>query len=139
MVYAVIDTNVLVSAYMTHNLESATSKVVTNLFGGRIALLYNEEIMTEYQDVLSRPHLHISLPERDELFRFIRENGILAERTAFDELFADESDRVFYEVTLSEEGSFLVTGNLKHYPIDPRVVTPAQMVQILESAKERGK
>ena len=25
-----------------------------------------------------------------------------------------------------------VTGNLKHYPIDPRVVTPAQMLEILE-------
>lgn len=133
MIYAVIDTNVLVSAYMTHNLESATSKVVTNLLEGKIALLYNAEIMAEYQEVLSRPHLHISFPERDELFRFIREHGILAERTTFDELFIDESDRVFYEVTLSEDGSFLVTGNLKHYPIDPRVVTPAQMLQIIES------
>ena len=136
MIYAVIDTNVLVSAYMTHNLESATSKVVKNLLDGKIALLYNEEIWAEYQEVLSRPHLHISIPERESLFRYIRENGILSERKAFDELFVDESDRVFYEVTLSEEDSFLVTGNLKHYPIDPRVVTPAQMVQILEEAQE---
>ena len=39
---------------------------------------------------------------------------------------------VFYEVALTEGDSFLVTGNLKHYPVDPRVVTPAQMVAILE-------
>ena len=136
MLYAVIDTNVLVSAYMTHNLESATSKVVKNLLNGKIALLYNEEIWAEYQEVLSRPYLHISIPERESLFRFIQDNGILSERKAFDELFVDESDRVFYEVTLSEEDSFLVTGNLKHYPIDPRVVTPAQMVQILEETQE---
>lgn len=132
MVFAVIDTNVLVSAYMTHNLESATSKVVMNLFEGKIKLLYNEEIMSEYEEVMSRVHLHISIPEREELFAFIRRNGVLAERTTYDELFVDESDRVFYEVTLSEEDSFLVTGNLKHYPVSPRVVTPALMLQILE-------
>ena len=45
MIYAVIDTNVLVSAYLTHNLSSATSRVVDALFRGRICPLYNEEIM----------------------------------------------------------------------------------------------
>ena len=57
--------------------------------------------------------------------------GIAIERVSVDTLFIDESDRVFYEVALSKEDSFLVTGNLKHFPIDPRVVTPAQMLQIL--------
>lgn len=132
MIYVVIDTNVFVSAYLTHNLESATSKVVTNLMQGRLTLLYNDEIIAEYIEVLSRPHLHISAAEREALFAYIQENGVLAERTNFNELFVDEDDRVFYEVALSEEDSFLVTGNLKHYPIDPRVVTPAQMLQILE-------
>ena len=45
MIYAVIDTNVFVSAYLTHNLASSTSKVVDALFRGRICPLYNEEIM----------------------------------------------------------------------------------------------
>lgn len=132
MIYAVIDTNVFVSAYLTHNLNSATSKVVEALFRGRICPLYNEEIMAEYEEVLSRPHFDISDNERLSLFNYIRLNGVATERTSFDELFADEDDRVFYEVALTEEDSFLVTGNLKLYPVDPRVVTPAQMVAILE-------
>ena len=132
MIYAVIDTNVFVSAYLTHNLNSATSKVVEALFRGRICPLYNEEIMAKYEEVLSRPHFDISDNERQSLFNYIRLNGVATERTSFDELFADEDDRVFYEVALTEEDSFLETGNLKHYPVDPRVVTPAQMVAILE-------
>ena len=44
----------------------------------------------------------------------------------------DEDDRVFYEVALSEEDSFLVTGNLKHFPKTPKVVTAAQMMEILD-------
>ncbi|MBR1808213.1 MAG: putative toxin-antitoxin system toxin component, PIN family [Paludibacteraceae bacterium] len=131
MIYVVIDTNVFVSAYMTHNLNSATYKVVEHLLNGKIQLLYNNEIMAEYEDVLSRPYLRINPIERDTLFDFIRNNGVLTDRTSFYELFVDEDDRVFYEVMLSEEDSFLVTGNLKHFPISPRVVTPAQMLQII--------
>lgn len=44
----------------------------------------------------------------------------------------DEDDRMFYEVALSEEDSFLVTGNLKHFPKTPKVVTAAKMMEILD-------
>ena len=134
MIFAVIDTNVFVSAYMTHNLESATSKVVDSVLNGKIKLLYNNEIMAEYEDVLSRSYLHISSIERETLFDFIRANGVLTDRTSINNLFIDEDDRVFYEVMLSKDDSFLVTRNLKHFPIEPRVVTPAQMLEILEKA-----
>lgn len=133
MVYAVIDTNVFVSAYLTHNLNSPTSKVVDSLFRGLIKPLYNEEILREYEEVLSRPHFHISDIELQSLLSYILHNGIAAERTPFENVFIDEDDRVFYEVALSEEDSFLVTGNLKHYPVDPRIVTPAQMMEILQN------
>ena len=132
MIYAVIDTNVLVSAYLTHNLSSATTKVVDALFRGRICPLYNEEIMAEYEEVLSRPHFRIGSEQLETLMAYIRKHGVATERTPFEDLLVDEDDRVFYEVALTEEDSFLVTGNLKHYPVDPRVVTPAQMVAILE-------
>ena len=71
--------------------------------------------------------------KRQNLFEYIRQKGVSAERVSVDSLFPDESDRVFYEVALSEEDSFLVTGNLKHFPVDSRVVTPAQMIAILEN------
>ena len=132
MVYAVIDTNVFVSAFFTNNSNSATSKIVDKLAHGKFTLLYNEEILAEYEEVLSREHFHIEESRRETLFAYIRKNGILANRTTFNNLFIDEDDRVFYEVMLSEDDSFLVTGNLKHFPVSPRVVTPAQMLQILE-------
>ena len=43
----------------------------------------------------------------------------------------DADDIVFFEVAMSKEGSFLVTGNTKHFPKAPTVVTPAQMLEIL--------
>ena len=43
-----------------------------------------------------------------------------------------KKDRPFYEVSLSMDDSFLVTGNLKHFPATPKVISPAEMVAIIE-------
>jgi hypothetical protein len=48
--------------------------------------------------------------------------------------FADATDAVFYEVALSKEGSFVITGNAKHFPQKPIVVSPAEMLQILQES-----
>ena len=131
MIYAVIDTNVLVSALITKNPEAATAKVVRLLLDNGFVPLYDADIVTEYEDVLHRSKFPI-LPEvADALISYIVEHGVEASRVNFDEPMPDEDDRVFYEITLSKEDSFLVTGNLKHYPTSPRVITPAEFINII--------
>lgn len=132
MIYAVVDTNVLVSALLTKNTESATVKVFRRIFDHTITPLYNVEILAEYKEVLSRKKFSFT-PERvDGVLSFIQKHGIDTARTPFPEDMPDEDDRVFYEVSLSQEDSFLVTGNLKHYPVKPHVVTPAEFIAIIE-------
>lgn len=130
MIYAVIDTNVLVSALITKNPEAATTKVVRLLLEQDFVPLYDADIIAEYEDVLHRSKFPILKETADALISFIIENGIEASRGNFEESMPDEDDRVFYEVSLSQEDSFLVTGNLKHYPASPRVITPAQFLEI---------
>ena len=115
MIYVVIDTNVFVSAFLTKNPNSATTKVVDALAQGKMTPLYNDEILAEYTEVLSREHFHIAKSRLDTIINYILEHGIATNRTTYDKLLIDEDDRVFYEVALSEEDSFLVTGNLKHF------------------------
>lgn len=67
----------------------------------------------------------------DALISFIKEHGIETSRTAFPEPLPDEDDRVFYEVSLSVEDSFLITGNLKHYPQTPKVITPTDFLKVI--------
>jgi hypothetical protein len=40
---------------------------------------------------------------------------------------------VFFEVALSKDDAYLVTGNTKHFPKKPIVVTPAEMLEILRA------
>ena len=131
MIYVVIDTNVLVSALITKNPEAATAKVVRLLLEQEFIPLYDADIIAEYEDVLHRSKFSILKETADALISFIIENGIDSSRVDFAESMPDEDDRVFYEVSLSQEDSFLVTGNLKHYPSSPRVITPAQFLEIL--------
>ena len=59
--------------------------------------------------------------------------GISSGRTAIsDEVFIDKDDIVFYEVALSKEDSFLITGNIRHFPKKPFIVTPAEMLTIID-------
>ena len=100
---------------------------------GKIKPLYNDEILDEYFDVLNRSKFHLSEIRIHELLNFFKENRIDTSRFPYDGDMPDEDDRMFYEVSLSEEDSFLVTGNLKHFPKTPKVITAAQMMEILDN------
>ena len=63
--------------------------------------------------------------------------GLSLGRTPSKDDFLDVDDIVFYEVALSKEGAYLVTGNQRHFPKSPIVVTPAEMLQIILADAEK--
>lgn len=131
MIYAVIDTNVIVSAYITKNLQAATSKVLAAVLQGKIIPVYSDEIIDEYIEVLHRKKFDIPEYLIKWAIDRILMNGIRGEKVRSVEHFPDPKDIVFYEVALSKDDAYLVTGNKKHFPDKPIVVTPAEMVEIL--------
>ena len=131
--YAVLDTNVMVSALLGASHMSNPTKVLKAVTEGNLVPLYNQEIIDEYREVLSRKKFPFSSNLIESVLKVIVTNGLYLDRTtAIDEVFPDPKDIVFYEVSLSKEGSFLVTGNLKHFPQKSFVITPADMVKLLE-------
>ena len=132
--YAVFDTNVLVSALMSARQDSPTVKLLDYVLDGRIVLLYNDEIVSEYDEVLRRDKFHFS-EERIHAVLDLVKTGLHLDRTESGEDFPDTDDRVFYEVALSKDGSYVVTGNLRHFPKTTIVVSPADMVLIVEGSK----
>lgn len=131
MILAVVDTNVLVSALWTNNPMAPTKRVLDLLSTKEIVPLYNDEVIAEYQDVLNRPKFPFNSQEVEDLINFIVETGLDTTRTLYEGEMPDEDDRVFYEISLTEEDSFMVTGNMKHYPRVPKVVTPAEFLEII--------
>ena len=130
--FAVLDTNVLVSAMFTGNPSSNPRQILDLVFEGIITPLFNKEIIEEYTEVLSRDKFPFKPDEVSFVLDALKSIGIDPGRTSVDNTeFPDPKDIVFYEVALSKEGSFLVTGNTKHFPKEPIVVTPAEMLEII--------
>lgn len=129
--FAVFDTNVLVSAMITHNSDSATVKVLEQVVKGHIVPLFNDEILLEYQEVLHRDKFNLREDDILNMLDLLVDNGCWAGRRTTDVSFTDADDIVFFEVSMSKEGAFLVTGNTKHFPKVPTVVTPAEMLEIM--------
>lgn len=131
MILAVIDTNVLVSALWTKNDNAPTYRLLQLMQQGLFTPLYNDEILTEYVEVLGRPKFPFSKESIATIIDFMREYGIESNRIPYDAEMPDEDDRVFYEVALSKDDAYLLIGNLKHFPTTPIVVTPAEMLEIV--------
>ena len=131
-IYAVIDTNVIVSALLSKNSHSSTTIVYEAILDGLLIPVYNDEILKEYLDVLSRKKFPFAKEDIQYIELLLTHIGIKMDRTKTnEEIFPDQKDVVFYEVALSKEDAYLVTGNIKHFPKKPFVVTPAEMVAIL--------
>ena len=129
----IIDTNVIVSAFLSRHNDSATVLFLDCLFKGTITPIYNDEILNEYSTVLTRSKFKIAKEKIDAVLTEIKTKGIHSERVNSGETLTGAKDLVFYEVALSKEDSFLVTGNLKHFPKKPFVVSPAEMMEIINA------
>lgn len=137
--YAVIDTNVLVSALITKNPDSPPSKIIRALLNGEIIPLYHDKIIDEYHDVLSRKKFNINPTTRDKIIIFIMTHGVEIFPSPTNEIFVDMSDLIFYEVTMDADvdEKYLVTGNIKHYPRKNFIVTPKEFLIIFEKFKDK--
>ena len=135
--YAVIDTNVLVSALLSGNEDAATVQVVARMLAGEITTVYSGTIMTEYRDVLSRPKFGFSPDVVGYLLSALEKYGMLVEAEPSGAVIPDMTDLPFYEVVLEKrnDGAYLVTGNIRHFPRQPFIVTPRQLMELLDARK----
>lgn len=131
--YAVIDTNVLVSAML--NDGSIPGRVAAEALSGSIIPLYNDEIIAEYAEVLARRRFRFDERAVALMLRTIIQRGMPIDAGPVEDVFPDPKDIVFYAVTMEkrkDDEAYLVTGNRKHFPNVSFVVTPKEMLDIIQ-------
>jgi len=128
----VIDTNILVSALWTP--PGNASNIINLVLTDKITPCFDQHILNEYRVVLSRPRFAFSTEQVNGLLSEITNRGIsVIVLPSLIEL-PDESDRKFFDVA-KYCGAYLITGNIKHYPKEPFIVTPARFLSILGLAR----
>lgn len=131
--YAAIDTNVLVSAML--KWDSVPGCVLEHAFVGDIIPLLNEQVLAEYLEVLSRPKFNFNMEKVKIVIDGLIKRGFFVDADKLDIELPDPKDAMFYEIVMEKRKNteaFLVTGNIKHFPKEPFIVTPREMLTILE-------
>ncbi len=134
MIKAVLDTNILVSAFLSPS--GAPTKAFDHVLNGNVTMCFDSNIMAEYREILNRPKFKFNPKHVEQVLDFIMQAGISIVPKPLNIDFIDEDDKIFYEVAVHVKGH-LVTGNEKHYPKELNVVTAAEFLEIVENQKFR--
>ena len=130
--YVVLDTNVVVSALLGR--ASVPGSILEEALTGRLIPLLHEDILEEYNDVLHRPKFQFDGRDVDVALTGLIKRGIFIDAVPIEDYIPDPDDAVLYRVVMEarkSEDAYLVTGNLKHFPVKTFVVTPKEMPDII--------
>jgi len=132
LIVVVLDTNVLVSSLLNPN--GSPGKILDLIIGSHIQVAYDDRILGDYEEVLSRPELRIRPSQAFAVIGHIELSGkyVTAESLST-ESYPDRDDIMFAEVLVASNANALVTGNLRHYyPLVQRKMPVFSPVQFLE-------
>jgi putative PIN family toxin of toxin-antitoxin system len=132
MPIVVLDTNVLVSSLLSQ--KSWPAKILDLIMSDHIQVAYDDRILAEYEEVLSRPELRIHPSRTLAVIDHIELAGTFVESAPLPtEGYTDPDDVMFAEVFITSNADALVTGNLRHYkPLlkqNALVLSPAQFME----------
>ena len=136
--FVVIDTNTIVTALLSSKDDIATVQVMEKVFRQEVTPIYSEEIFAEYTNVLNRPKFHFSKELVDYMLSAIKQFGILIEPIG-DAMIVlpDMKDVPFCRLVLESEDACLITGNIKHFPKESRIMTARQLIDILNCTDKK--
>ena len=125
----VFDTNVIVSALL--NPSGYPASVLNLVLAGQISLLYDNAILAEYGEVLSRKKFNFDNSLTAQLLNFITLEGEFVASVSHKANFSDIADKKFYDVFMTSNADFLITGNLKHFPKNKSIISPKQFIELI--------
>ncbi len=109
----VVDTNVLVSAFRKR--PSVPGRVLDLLLTRALVVLYDNRIVEEYAEVLSRPRFAFERGDIALFLDFIEHAGEYVASPALDLTLPDPTDLPFLEVAASGHADALITGNIRDF------------------------
>ena len=125
----VLDTNIIISAALVSLGKPA--RIIELISDDKLELIYNDSILNEYEDVLSRERLGFSIEAQRTAIDMIVDKGTLVDANVSTTPMIDEDDRVFYDTAITANAT-LITGNKKHFPAEPMIMTPSEFLDSFE-------
>lgn len=135
MLKVVYDTNVLISAFIA---ESYPREAFRMVLGGKVMLLASEELLAEFESVLSREKFGFTkLQINDMILMVKRASKIVAPQQKLNIIKQDPDDNVILECAIEGKAGYIVSGDrhllaLKQYR-GIKIITARQFIETLKS------
>ncbi|GHT56966.1 PIN domain-containing protein [Spirochaetia bacterium] len=124
----VLDTNVIVSAFL--NPKGIPGEILSLVLSEKIILCYDNKIISEYTDVLTRSKFNFNKELVNDFLEFVKIYGEYIVAESQDIQFIDADDKIFYDVFRSSDANYIITGNKKHYPKGKNILLPREFKEI---------
>lgn len=127
----VVDTNVVISGMLS--AFGPPGQILRAALAGKLTLLLDARLLAEYREVAARGKFPFSPEETDLIIAGLFDSGELIAAPPCTAKLPDPDDVMFYEVAVTGKADYLITGNLKHFPLArPKVhiVTPRQFIDL---------
>jgi len=128
---AVVDTNVVVSGFLTSGIDTPTSRILDSMLSGALRFALSIELLAEYRSVLLRKKIRsrhrLDEAQIDTILTAIAENAVICEPANPPSYPPDHGDLHLWALLAARPGAILVTGDqaLVDNPPDwASVVTP---------------
>ena len=123
----VLDTNVIVSAMLSP--AGTPAQVLANVLNGKIIIVYDNSVLTEYIRVLGREKFNLNKGLSELIIEYIVKEGEFRTASPVKRKFSHEDDKKFYALFKSGGIDYLITGNIKHFPKEKGIVSPKVFVE----------
>jgi putative PIN family toxin of toxin-antitoxin system len=132
----VLDTNVVVSAVLDQRSLGRPSLCVRLVLAGRLKLIVSDELLAEYQEVLTRPEFDL---DPKQVREFLSKLAAGAESVRPDDLpedaVKDPRDLSVLATATAGAADYLVTGNRKDFPATYRDIVILKPAEFLEAVR----
>ena len=139
MIRVVLDTNIIVSSLLQP--LGPPAQVFLLAISGSAQLCISGNVYAEYEEVIRRPRF-----SRDEnvvaaTLNTIREKSLWVRPKDVIRACADPDDDIFLECAQAARAAYLVTGNIKDFPVswyDTQIVTARRFLKIIAGETEEA-
>lgn len=116
MIRVVLDTNILVSALL-NPVGSPGRLFLMALVEPDVRLCVSADVFAEYEEVIRRPRLRRSEDQIAGALHGIRAKSLWVEPVDQVRACSDPDDDIFLECAFAADAHYLVTGNIKDFPV----------------------
>ena len=132
----VVDTNIIVSAYLGGVLEG----IIVAWKSGKFTLVVSKEIAEEYLEVLRRPKFKIEKAEVDDFAALLLDRAdFVIPLESLNVIEDDQTDNKFLEAAVAGNASLIVSGDNHLLELElfrkTSIITACKFVDMLKSKK----